>query len=238
MKKQLTIAALALSPLLFTSCDDDDIVNNTPTARNLQIRFEASGPNAFAPIFFATHDGDFDFFNTGSAATSQLETLAELGNVTQVLSQLKGTDNSVRSTAPLAVGGNITLTLNSTTANRYFSFGSMLLPSSDAFIGNNNPRQYDLNQLIANSNGRPIVINVTRAYDAGTEVNDFLTSPGGPLVGAPTGVATNGVAENGVISLITPPHFANYRNPGTFNAASLDSASGAVIGTITITVLP
>lgn len=238
MKKQLTIAALALSPLLFTSCDDDDIVNNTPTARNLQIRFEASGPNAFAPIFFATHDGDFDFFNTGSAATSQLETLAELGNVTQVLSQLKGTDNSVRSTAPLAVGGNITLTLNSTTANRYFSFGSMLLPSSDAFIGNNDPRQYDLNQLIANSNGRPIVINVTRAYDAGTEVNDFLTSPGGPLVGAPTGVATNGVAENGVISLITPPHFANYRNPGTFNAASLDSASGAVIGTITITVLP
>ena len=240
MIKKIVLSSVVLSSLMLVSCDNDDNNNAavTPASTNVQIRFDAVGPNGFAPVLFATHTGDFDFFDTGSAATAQLEPMAELGDVSQIAGLLKSTDNSVQTTGPLAPGGNATLTLTVDAANRYFSYAGMLLPSSDAFVGNNNPISIDLQTLIANSNGNPIVIEVNRVYDAGTEVNDFLTAPGGGLVGAPAGVATAGVTEGANITLISPTHFAGYANQGTFNGSSLDSAAGASVGRITITVLP
>ena len=78
--------------------------------------------------------------------------------------------------------------------HQYFSFASMTIPSNDAFVGNRDPRRYELFDANGNFRGaRQITLHGRDILDAGTEVN-------GPAGGAAfsTGGGT-GVDENGVI---------------------------------------
>lgn len=239
MNKTLLTLGIAASSLFLVSCDGDDAVAATANTqqRTVRITFQANGPLGFAPMLFTAHSGNVDFFDTGSAASAAVELMAELGDISQVRGILSSAENSAATGTPTAPNASATVTMTIDQANRYFSYIGMALPSSDTFIGNNNPTQFDLSPLFA-ANPSPIVIQVNRLYDAGTEVNDFLTSPGGGLVGAPVGVPTNGVPENGVITLNAANHFsATYANAGAFNAASIDP-NGANVATITITVVP
>lgn len=247
LKKTLLLSSLVAGSAFLVSCDDDDDVTTTtpaqPQARNVRIDFQSNGPVGFAPMLFAAHDGTFDFFTTGSTASSELETMAEVGNVGPLQGTVPAGGNSVASTGPTAPGSSFSLNLTVDSSNTYFSFAGMALPSSDVFIGNGNPQAFNLPQLLDANNG-VVTIQVSRMYDAGTEVNDFLTAPGGALVGAPTGTPENGVAENANITLIdTNNHFDSYLNPNgpgaaaNFNPSNLNPR-GANVATITITQLP
>lgn len=242
--KKLSVLALTSVAISFTSCDDEDSAigpiipfdQDPIEISSVRIRFEASGSLAFAPILFTTHSGDVDFFDIGSAASSDLEIMAELGNIDGLISGLSsGVDfsNIGGLTIP---GASFEVSHIMSDGNEFFSYVGMLLPSSDTFIGNNNPTVFNLVDLLTESGGEPVVIEVTRLYDAGTEVNDFETSPGGQLVGLLAGVDTDGVEEDTVITQVTGNPYLDYLNPEEgFDLGSIDP-EGEIVARITISL--
>ena len=94
--------------------------------------------------------------------------------------------------------------------------------------------------MLEDSPDGTVTIEVTELYDAGTEINDFLTSEGNDDVddledgGLPDGGGP-GVDENGVITLHTPTFYNEYLNPGDFDVSTLNP-NGAVVARITITI--
>ena len=157
------------------------------------------------PVWVGFHNGDFDTFSGGEAASAALESLAEDGS-TALLSQdfnasgLGSIDGTVGA-APIQPSEGATETFDVDTSNgQYFSFASMVLPSNDTFIGNGNPEAYKLFDDAGNFLDLDILVLGSRAYDAGTEVNDEL-----PANTAFFGQQdpNTGVDENGVVRLST-----------------------------------
>lgn len=196
-----------------------------------------------APVWVGFHNGSFDSHNTGEAASSQLETLAEVGspaplsnvfaaNGTLAASAISQTGSRVQGNTGLLPQGNTQTLMFDVAAdgsNNYFSYAAMLLPSSDYFIANDNPFGIDLSPLL--SKGGKLTFNIGlpgSIKDAGTEINDFAFSAGNPLVGIPGGDAANGDDEGGTISFVDDA-FGNFLNspegfdfaPLNFNDASL-----------------
>lgn len=79
----------------------------------------------------------------------------------------------------------------------------MVLTSSDFFIGNGDPLAVDLSELLSGVVST-LSFDVFRVYDAGTEVNDFSTSPAATLFGANSqqSMADQGQAEGGTVELV------------------------------------
>lgn len=89
-----------------------------------------------------------------------------------------------------------TVTLEGTPEqNRYFSFASMLFPTNDGFIGNDDPQAIEIFDESGNFIGADFVVTGEDAWDAGTEVND--ESPESLLYTFE--VFGEGVDENGTI---------------------------------------
>lgn len=113
-------------------------------------------------------------------------------------------------------------------SNRYFSYVSMVLPTSDYYVANGNPLAHSLTTLLTGEEtsisfeiGLPGTVD-----DAGTEINDFDTSAGNGLFGIPGGQTggNQGADENGVNTTVNDP-FANFLNrPANFEIdfANLD----------------
>jgi len=118
--------------------------------------------------------------------------------------------------APLIEPGETgSVTLNVDSANRFFSFLSMILPSNDQFIGNGDPTAHQIFDAAGNFLGNQ-TINVSglNAYDAGTEVNNGL---GSPFAQTGPGAATD---EGGVVTLASG--IDNYAGITLPNGQTLD----------------
>ena len=156
----------------------------------------------FTPVWAGLHNGDFDLFDDGELATPGLEILAETGD-TSVLSDefsAPGRLDTQVGDAPIGPGAVIegSIDIINPAAYRYVSFASMLIPSNDAFFGNDNPLGYELFDANGDFTG-PIVIDIygEDIYDSGTEVNDASGAAGfslgfdgqgsGPSTDDPTG---------------------------------------------------
>ena len=190
-----------------------------------------------APVWVGFHNGSFDSHNIGEAASSELETLAEVGspaplsstfaaNGTLAASALAQTGNRVQgNTGLLAQGATQTLVFDVATdgSNNFFSYASMILPSNDYFIANDNPFGIDLSSILSSGGEINFDIGLPGSIkDAGTEINDFAFSAGNPLVGLPGGDAPNGADENGVVALVDNA-FAGFLNtPGGFDIAPIN----------------
>ena len=126
------------------------------------------------------HNGDFDLFNAGERASAGLEALAEGGNT-----ELLGAEFAQPGRLQATIGnGNVqfispgetvegSIAVRNAANYRYFSFASMLIPSNDAFIGNDDPLAFEIFDAAGNFTG-PLTIDVFASdiYDSGTEVND------------------------------------------------------------------
>jgi len=170
------------------------------------------------PVWFGFHDGqNFDLFNTGEAASSGLERLAEDGTVAPISAEFiaqagqGGVDATVFGAGgAIAPGERARTTINVTDAQGqgYFTWATMVIPSNDAFLAApDNPLADPIFDADGNFLG-PIVIERSGSdvLDAGTEVNTeedaaFLnqTAPNqglteGGVVGAHPGF--NGSAGN------------------------------------------
>jgi hypothetical protein len=139
------------------------------------------------PVWVGFHDGSFDTYDAAEQATPELERLAEDGSTGMVSDMFGATTPSGQDATVLDPEGfagapvfdpqseeSMVFNLDSE-HQRYFSYVSMVIPSNDAFIANDNP----LAHRIFNEDGSfagPISIWVmgSDVLDAGTELNNEI----------------------------------------------------------------
>ena len=136
----------------------------------------------FTPIMVASHGRGVKLFELGSAASGELEMLAEGGDtgpLTQAL-EAGGALEVVTAADGLPPGASVTLKVATNGRNRHVSVAAMLVPTNDGFFAVNG---------IAGPSGRAAVSVVSPAYDAGSEANDELcvSIPGPPFICAGEG---------------------------------------------------
>lgn len=159
------------------------------------------------PFWVGFHDGTFDTYDSGAAASAELERLAEDGNTTPLSDAFtaaavgadQGTIISDMGIPPLAPGETATATFSLDGSNplaRYFSYASMVIPSNDAFVANGGPVDHMIFSGTGDFLGADFIIYGRDVLDAGTEVNDE-----DPNTTAFFGqsVPDTGVDENGLV---------------------------------------
>lgn len=212
---------------------------NVASATTLQVTVENLQPGGgyyFTPVWLGLHDGSFDLFNLSSPASSQLEAIAEEGNVAPLASLFGSGINGNGSSrqgmvmmspegfpgAPVFDPGEVVTQLIDVTdpvSNRYLSFASMVIPSNDAFFGNEDPLRHVLFQPDGSFAG-PLTIDIpgNRLYDAGTELNNNM----GAAFSAIGGVGTT---EGGLVSM--PVNLDSFLNSQTAAGTGITQALGS-----------
>lgn len=217
-----------------------------PAAGQTQIEVSviATGPVGLAPVLGAFHDGTYDIFNVGGTATPGLELLAELGDASTILTEAATAGANAAAFAPggpfAPNGGNATAIFNVSNSHNTFSIASMILPTNDWFIGMDD---IDISSLLGAPAGTSIPVLLSNVYDAGTEAEDFMYSPGNPLVGIATAATPpGGTVTNQAISLVTGPDpFAAFANiePVGFDTTLLDfTTNHDGVAFVRLTVVP
>ncbi|MCS1409741.1 MAG: hypothetical protein M2R45_02926 [Verrucomicrobia subdivision 3 bacterium] len=185
-------------------------VEPRPTLVSITFRNGSSESGTFqTPVWIGVHNGSFDLFDIGEAASPELERLAEDGDTAPIsrLFQESGagsTETTVISGGmipPFAPGesASITLMLDANDSkDRYLSFASMVIPSNDAFVGNSDPKAYPIFDNRGNLLRERIIIANLRVYDAGTEVNDEVPENTAFLAQS---APNTGTTENGTVSV-------------------------------------
>lgn len=152
----------------------------------------------FTPLVIAAHPAGSRLFATGTAASSELQAMAEGGDISgleTILTSIGATQSNNPAEGLLVAGASATTTLNTDgTSNVLLSVAGMLLPTNDGFVA-------------LNSMGIPTDAGTytfyAKAYDAGTEANDEIIGSGAPgaagfpapaPVAATTGVDGTGIA--------------------------------------------
>ena len=173
------------------------------TLTNLQ---EGDGA-LLTPVFVATQNGVYDFFDVGGTASASLESLAEDGATGARIAEALASGGVGQAVAtangPIAPGESRTITLfaDPTDPNTQFlSYATMVIPSNDAFIGNDDPTQFDLfdddGNLITRTGSNAFVVTGDEVLDAGTEVNDEVPANTAALAQSSP---NTGVTEGGLI---------------------------------------
>lgn len=129
------------------------------------------------PLFVAFHDGSYDLFDAGSTVSRSLESLAEEGDASGLVADATavgantGVIASPGGVAPIIdPGESATLSLDVDAANRFLSFASMVIPSNDLFIGND--EAIEVLGIDGSVIAQTLAIYGSNVWDAGTEVND------------------------------------------------------------------
>jgi hypothetical protein len=128
----------------------------------------------FTPLLIAVHDRDTHLFQSGMAASENLQKMAEGGDISGLSTDVD-TAGGIHVDDPagglLAPGATATSTLNAQGPRKtHLSIVAMLLPTNDGFVG--------LESLaIPKAHGR--YVYWLSGYDAGTEANDELITGGG-----------------------------------------------------------
>jgi hypothetical protein len=182
------------------------------TATQVQVSIEnlaSAGGVALSPFTLIAHNGSFDAFNNGSSAVGTgIEDVAELGAGANLISEGTAAQASAVTATLIATmnafgpgifnpggSGSTVLSLDSA-ANRYLTYGAMVVPSNDAFLGNDNPTAVELFDVGGTFVASNFTLFGSNIWDAGTEVNQ--------LFGAAYAVGQNagdGADENGVVHI-------------------------------------
>ena len=179
------------------------------SAFEVKVKVENLSPTGgvyFTPLWVGFHDGSFDLYDRGAAASEGVERFAEDGDFAALISEFA------------SVGGQDAVILNpegfagapvfdpgmasyevfdlDPSTNQYFSYGAMILPSNDAFIANGNPTAHQLFDDAGEFTG-PIsfVVYGSEVLDAGTEANTESDAAFLNQTGPNTGETTAGVVE-------------------------------------------
>ncbi|CAK1773790.1 spondin domain-containing protein [Vibrio crassostreae] len=131
----------------------------------------------FTPILAAAHDSNLFMFRTGETASAELESMAEGGDISGLLSLIANAGGVVvENPASGILNPGVATTFDIDTGDlAYLSLGAMLLPTNDGFVGLDSwkiPTQAGTYKTNLNS------------YDAGTEANDELAAsmPNPPFI--------------------------------------------------------
>lgn len=201
-----------------------------------------------APLWLGFHNGSFDVFNAGGAASTALERAAEDGNASVLDSSFTTQTPSGISTTllggPRFPGASSSITLHNvdlTGTNRYLNYAAMVVLSNDYFIGNDHA--IDLGSLSHGGNLSLSLGGAGQVWDAGTEINNFKHSVANGAFGIGGGQSgTNiGEDEHGVVHTVTGNPYADFLNaedlvPQNFNWAPLNFNNQQSIGRLDISV--
>jgi hypothetical protein len=132
---------------------------------------------AFTPILVASHRGNLDLYTQGHAASDELTSIAEGGDIAP-MQTLWAANSSVSDMADsgglLGPGESVTVTVSASNARR-ISLASMLIPTNDSFIA--------LDSQVVPRNGSPATYWLP-ALDAGSETNsESCADIPGPVCG-------------------------------------------------------
>lgn len=157
------------------------------------------------PLATIVHDGTFDTFDRNAPASASLEALAEEGDASGILADA----DAAGATAGVILGeegfpgapvidpgetASIIFDSLDPTADRFLSFLSMVIPSNDIFIGNDDSMAYEIFDALGEFTGiGPILVYSNDAWDAGTEENDGFGAPFNTAGG--TATETDGVVR-------------------------------------------
>ena len=134
----------------------------------------------FTSVWTGLHDGSFDLFDEGASPSPGLESLAEDGDPGLLQAEFgRDTQTQVGQTPvfPTAVISEEIIVSDPQDA-RFFSFASMMLPSNDAFFGNEDPLAYEVFDEQGNiADPIEIIVRAEDIYDAGTERNNAQGLP-------------------------------------------------------------
>ena len=189
-------------------------------AADLRITFTnlaPTGGTGAAPLWVGFHNGSFDAFDVGAAASIGIERSAEDGNSAGLQAIFQATWPSGASgtlPGPPAFSGEVRSAvfqnIDIDGSGRYFSYAAMVVVSNDFFLGNDNPMQIDLSTLALTGGRRTIFVGTPgTVYDAGSEVNDFNTSLANAAFGLGGGQTgpNQGMPQGGVITpVLTNPY--------------------------------
>ncbi|MEP2654649.1 MAG: spondin domain-containing protein [Sedimentitalea sp.] len=211
-----------------------------------------SGDNGvyFTPFLNVVHDGTYTPFEVGQAASSGLETLAELGGTAGAAAEALDASDPNRGIATLveptgvgdpAIGGppvfdpgnSATLTFDLNSSSQYLTLLSMIIPSNDTFVS----ATFDLFDADGNLNLGTFAVGRDSVYDAGTEVNQTLGQAFNPADG--NGPGALGEDENGTVHLSTDAELATLFGQPVPPFASLfttDSSDVDFSNLLTITI--
>ena len=230
---------------LTLSCFSISLAN---AQQQVQVTFENLQPaDGFflTPVFAGFHDGSFDTFDAGTAASTSLQLLAEDGVVSGLQADFTANGVGQQSVftnaagfggAPVLDPGEAATQLFGLDSNsRFLTFATMLIPTNDSFFGNGDPTGIAILDAAGNFTGNQTIdFNFADVYDAGTEVNNGL----GAAFSAAGGDRSD---ENGVIT--QGQSFTNLANlDGIATVAGTNvnfaSASNSPVLRLTITAVP
>lgn len=181
------------------------LLAGTGQAGQVKVTVENIAPSnglRLTPVWIGFHDGSFDTFSSGLAASPALEKLAEDGDPSSIVGSFAGANQGVvfgpvtnTGEPPIYHPGeraSMTFTLDPS-SDLYLSYLSMAIPSNDAFIGNDSPTAYPIS---SGGSFQDFTIDIfgSDLWDAGTEINDEIAA-NTPLLGQ--AVANTGMTEIG-----------------------------------------
>lgn len=170
----------------------------------LEVTVENLSPEnsvTFAPLRVGFHNGSYDAFNNGEAAGPAIISVAEGGSGNEWFPAFAAADpmatlGTVADGGPLLPGASTSVVFEvDPTVNPFFTFASMVVPSNDLFIGNDNPQQYRLFDMNGDLALFDIVQTANEIWDAGSELADPMN--GAFIMG---GMNANRTPENGVVN--------------------------------------
>jgi hypothetical protein len=222
-------------------------------AGDIRVEVSNEGNSDFflTPVWFGFHNGGFDLFDVGSEASSALEAIAEVGAIdplNDLFASSPGTPGDIQGVVfgndvapppinPGETGVGFVTPINP--ANyQFFSYASMVVPTNDTFIGNDDQQAYQVFNAAGDINDASgvfeIAVFASDIYDAGTEVNDA-----GVNGGAAFAVGRDGAAgteeESGVITQAADLSvFAGLQTPAGTTIGDTSFATGERVATIRI----
>ena len=169
--KALFASSLLAVGLVGCGDDSDDMAEMaSPMTAQYEVAFINLAYNQpMSPVFAALHDDSYRVWNEGSAASVSLETMAESGDNSMLLTEAMASDAVWASGAGTGIVGpsgmdTLSLTLTNAEVLPYLTLTSMLVNTNDAFVGVNH---YPLGAMAV---GDSVVIP-GHVWDAGSEAN-------------------------------------------------------------------
>jgi len=224
LSRLLILPTLALA---LAACGGDDDPAPASTAGTYEITFtNMSTGQPMTPPVVAIHDTSVRLYQTGQAASPEVQAIAENGDndpLVALATSLQGSGVSAAGVAapdpagPIGPGGSSTITLTTADDAQVLSVVTMIVCTNDGFTG--------VDSVALPATGTSTFMAVS--YDAGTEVNiidaDYWV-PAPPCGGTAANMHTD---ENGVIT-------AHPGQTGSFDA-NLDFPAGAQLLQIDVT---
>lgn len=165
----LPACGVLLAGFYITGCSSSSSDSTPPPAALASYEVtivNATNNQLLSPVAVITHSANYSVWNIGSAASTELEYLAEGGSNSQLLASLANEDAASATGADaIDPGGNETIMVTvSASTQTLLSVTSMLVNTNDAFSG---LRSIDVSGLVE---GGSMTMHAN-VYDAGTEIN-------------------------------------------------------------------